>query len=173
MCHLVGSFFSSLPCAVSLSRSSVAVGIGNKTPLISVYSVVICLFSVYYLMDVLKYIPNAVLTTVVIVNLINVLKKFKEIPKLRKSSPIDFWASVITTVSLILFGAETGLFTGILSSLILLWLALRKTQHRNIQSEVFEDQVVVSAGEAIHFVNRDGLIHRVEKLVHDVCFGFM
>ena len=167
--HFIGSFFSSLPCAVSLSRSSVAVGIGSKTPIISIYSVLICLFSTFYLMDILKFIPNAVLTTVVIVNLFGVLAKFKEIPRLWKSSPADFWASVITTVVLLIFGAEAGLFVGIAASLVLLWLYKRNTKKiLGIEDLPEDDQTVVKASDTLHFINRDVLVHKVEKLVHHV-----
>ena len=118
-------------------------------------------------MDILKYIPNAVLTTVVIVNLINVLKKFKDIPKLRKSSPTDYWSSIITTVVLILFGAEASLFTGIIASLIILLLGLRQSK-KTLPCDALDssDQTVIYADKTIHFLNRDKLVDKVEKIIH-------
>lgn len=167
MSHFVGCFLSSFPCAVSLSRSSLAAGIGNRTPVISFYSVLVCLLSVYFLLDILKYIANAVLTTVIIVNLMGVIRKFKEIPKLKKSSPIDYWGSIITVIALLVFGAEAGLFIGIFVSLVFLWVKLKKTKNIVVESKLEGDHVIVWK-KSLHFVNRDSLVHQVEEYIHSV-----
>ena len=71
MSHLLGCFFSSLSCSVSLSRSSVASTLDSKTPLFNVYSTILVLLCLFFLADWISYIPNSVLATVVIVNLFN------------------------------------------------------------------------------------------------------
>ena len=86
MSHLVGSFFSSIACSVSLSRSSVAATLDAKTPLFNIYSVVVILVCLFFLAEWIALIPNAVLATVVIVNLFNSFASFKVLPTLWRCS---------------------------------------------------------------------------------------
>ena len=185
MSHLVGSFFSSIACSVSLSRSSVAATLDAKTPLFNIYSVVVILVCLFFLADWIALIPNAVLATVVIVNLFNSFASFKVLPTLWRCSPSDFWTFLTCTVVMVLFGAEAGLIASIVVSLLLLWLSLHTLHPRVVkplesiksvtglegvegmesQTEQKERDTVVVAKEAIHFLNRDSLVQQVEKAI--------
>ena len=185
MSHLVGSFFSSIACSVSLSRSSVAATLDAKTPLFNIYSVVVILVCLFFLADWIALIPNAVLATVVIVNLFNSFASFKVLPTLWRCSPSDFWTFLTCTVVMVLFGAEAGLIASIVVSLLLLWLSLHTLHLRVVkplesiksvtglegvegmesQTEQKEKDTVVVAKEAIHFLNRDSLVQQVEKAI--------
>lgn len=185
MSHLVGSFFSSIACSVSLSRSSVAATLDAKTPLFNIYSVVVILVCLFFLADWIALIPNAVLATVVIVNLFNSFASFKVLPTLWRCSPSDFWTFLACTVVMVLFGAEAGLIASIVVSLLLLWLSLHTLHLRVVktlesiksvtglegvegmesQTEQKEKDTVVVAKEAIHFLNRDSLVQQVEKAI--------
>ena len=194
MSHLVGSFFSSIACSVSLSRSSVAATLDAKTPLFNIYSVVVILVCLFFLADWIALIPNAVLATVVIVNLFNSFASFKVLPTLWRCSPSDFWTFLTCTVVMVLFGAEAGLIASIVVSLLLLWLSLHTLHPRAVeplesvesvralesvnsvrvlegmesaesQTEQKEKDTVVVAKEAIHFLNRDSLVQQVEKAI--------
>ena len=182
MSHLVGSFFSSIAGSVSLSRSSVAATLDAKTPLFNIYSVVVILVCLFFLADWIALIPNAVLATVVIVNLFNSFASFKVLPTLWRCSPTDFWTFLTCTVVMVLFGAEAGLIASIVVSLLLLWLSLHTLHPRaveplesvdsvravegveNVESQAEQMDVVV-AKEAIHFLNRDSLVQQVEKAI--------
>lgn len=182
MSHLVGSFFSSIAGSVSLSRSSVAATLDAKTPLFNIYSVVVILVCLFFLADWIALIPNAVLATVVIVNLFNSFASFKVLPTLWRCSPPDFWTFLTCTVVMVLFGAEAGLIASIVVSLLLLWLSLHTLHPRAVeplesvnsvravegvesQTEQKEKDVVVVAKEAIHFLNRDSLVQQAEKAI--------
>ncbi|KAM7455022.1 hypothetical protein BLSTO_04228 [Blastocystis sp. subtype 1] len=164
MSHLVGSFFSSIACSVSLSRSSVAATLDAKTPLFNIYSVVVILVCLFFLADWIALIPNAVLATVVIVNLFNSFASFKVLPTLWRCSPSDFWTFLTCTVVMVLFGAEAGLIASIVVSLLLLWLSLHTLHPRAVEPLESNKRVVV-AKEAIHFLNRDSLVQQVEKAI--------
>lgn len=174
MSHLVGSFFSSIACSVSLSRTSVAETLDAKTTLFNLYSVLVILVCLFFLADWISFIPNAVLATVVIVNLFSSFTSFNVLPTLWHCSPTDFWTFLICTVVMVLFGAEAGLIASIVASLLLLWLALRTVHPRTVMPleslESMEGQEkqkgeVVVAKEAIHFLNRDSLVKKVEKAI--------
>ena len=176
MSHLVGSFFSSIACSVSLSRSSVAATLDAKTPLFNIDSVVVILVCLCFLADWIALIPNAVLATVVIVNLFNSFASFKVLPTLWRCSPSDFWTFLTCTVVMVLFGAEAGLIASIVVSLLLLWLSLHTLHPRAVeplesvegmesQTEQKEKDTLVVAKEGIHFLNRDSLVQQVEKAI--------
>ena len=171
MSHLVGSFFSSIAGSVSLSRTSVAETLDAKTSLFNLYSVLVILVCLFFLADWISFIPNAVLATVVIVNLFSSFTSFKVLPTLWRCSPTDFWTFLVCTVVMVLFGAEAGLIASIVASLLLLWLALRTVHPRSVTpleslegQEKWKGEVVV-AKEAIHFLNRDSLVKKVEKAI--------
>ena len=165
MSHLLGCFFSSLSCSVSLSRSSVASTLDSKTPLFNVYSTILVLLCLFFLADWISYIPNSVLATVVIVNLFNSFKSFKALPRLWRCSKPDFWAFVVCTVVMILFGAEMGLIAGVVASFVLLWVALRTTAPRTVKALDGPHDAVVASGTALHFLNRDSFLKKVERAI--------
>ena len=168
MSHLLGCFFSSLSCSVSLSRSSVASTLDSKTPLFNVYSTILVLLCLFFLADWISYIPNSVLATVVIVNLFNSFKSFNALPRLWRCSKPDFWAFVVCTVVMILFGAEMGLIAGVVASFVLLWVALRTTAPRTVKALDGPHDAVVASGTALHFLNRDSFLKKVERAIATV-----
>lgn len=171
MSHLLGCFFSSLSCSVSLSRSSVASTLDSKTPLFNVYSTILVLLCLFFLADWISYIPNSVLATVVIVNLFNSFKSFSALPRLWRCSKPDFWAFVVCTVVMILFGAEMGLIAGVVASFVLLWVALRTTAPRTVKALDGPHDAEVASDTALHFLNRDSFLKKVERAIATVRHG--
>ena len=171
MSHLLGCFFSSLSCSVSLSRSSVASTLDSKTPLFNVYSTILVLLCLFFLADWISYIPNSVLATVVIVNLFNSFKSFSALPRLWRCSKPDFWAFVVCTVVMILVGAEMGLIAGVVASFVLLWVALRTTAPRTVKALDGPHDAVVASDTALHFLNRDSFLKKVERAIATVRHG--
>ena len=173
MCQLGGSFFSALPCTVSISRSSVVVNLGGKSPLFSMMSPFVILVCLFFLMDWIAYLPKSVLITIVLVNLIGVFKRFGSLPKFYRCSKPDFWSFMACTVVLVFGGAEYGLLAGVCVSLILLALALKTTKKGDSLPPVSCDGEIVDAGVYLHFLNRDTLVERIHSTVlkspHSVC----
>ena len=56
--NLFGSFFSCLPVAGSFSRTSINANAGAKSPLASIVTGVVLLFTVQYLTGLLYYLPS-------------------------------------------------------------------------------------------------------------------
>ena len=163
MSHLVGSFFSSIAGSVSLSRTSVAETLDAKTSLFNLYSVLVILVC---LTDWISFIPNAVLATVVIVNLFSSFTSFKVLPTLWRCSPTDFWTFLVCTVVMVLFGAEAGLIASIVASLLLLWLALRTVHPRSVSPlESLEGQEKWKEEGSNSLLNRDSLVKNMEKAI--------
>lgn len=165
ICQVAGSFFSSLPCTVSITRSSVVANIGGKSPLFSLMSPLVVLFCLFFLMDWIAYLPNSVLVTIVLVNLIGVFKRFSVLPKLYRCSRPDFWSFVACTVVLVFFGAEYGLLAGVCVSLILLALSLKTIKKEKPLPPVTYQGEIVDAGVYLHFLNRDKLIDKIHSVI--------
>lgn len=72
---LIGSFFSTYSPSGSLSRSSLIDNIGSKTPINTIVSGGVILLCLFFLMDFIKFIPNACLAAIVIINLLSLFKR--------------------------------------------------------------------------------------------------
>ena len=171
MSQFGGAFFSSLPGSASISRSSVVASIGGKSPVFSLLSPLVVLVCLFFFMDWIAYLPNSVLVTVVIVNLIGMLKRFAQLKRFYQCCKPDFWSFVICTIVLVFFGAEYGLIAGVLTSLGLLLLTIKTLPPEQKISDLPPDnseRKVVKAGQTFHFLNCDYVVREVEKEVHTV-----
>ena len=74
-CSLIGSFFSAYPSTGSLSRSSLINNIGARTPVNTIISSLVILFTLYFLVDFIRFIPNCCLAAIVIINLFSLFKR--------------------------------------------------------------------------------------------------
>ena len=123
-----------------------------KTSLFNLYSVLVILVC---LTDWISFIPNAVLATVVIVNLFT---SFTVLPTRWRCSPTDFWTFVCTVVM--------ALIASIVASLLLLWLALRTVHPRSVSPlESLEGQEKWKEEGSNTLLNRDSLVKNMEKAI--------
>ena len=104
---------------VSLS-SSIIHSIEARTALHNLVSPCLIIFCLFCLTSVIKFIPNACLSAIVIVNLFSLFAQFGDLKKCWKTSWADFGCFVVCAVCTICFGTEAGLIGGISSSLIFL-----------------------------------------------------
>lgn len=165
--QLGGAFFSSIPGTCSITRSSIVANLGVKTPVFSLVALLVVLTCLLFCMDLIAFLPKAVLTSIVIVNLVNMLKRFRLLPSFYRTCRPDFWSFVLCAVVLVVFGAEYGLVAGVAGSLLLLLLAVKTTKKEPVQSLEVEGKVL-AAGACLHFLNSDSLVNAVNKEVHVV-----
>ena len=96
----------------------------SKTPLHNFISPLLIILCLYVLTDVIKFIPNASLAAIVIVNLLSLFAQFKELGPLSRTSWADFCSFVVCCIFTITMGTEAGLISGISSSLVFLLIAV-------------------------------------------------
>lgn len=167
--QLGGAFFSGIPGTCSITRSSIAANLGVRSPVFSLVALMVVLSCLLFCMDLIAFLPKAVLTSIVIVNLVNMLKRFHLLPRFYRTCRPDFWSFGLCTVVLVVAGAEYGLVAGVAGSLLLLLLAVKTTKKEVLQPLEGEvGGVVVDAGDFVHFLNCDTLVNRVNKELHTV-----
>ena len=134
----------------------------SKTPLHNFVSPLLIILCLYVLTDVIKFIPNASLAAIVIVNLFSLFAQFRELGPLSRT-----------------MGTEAGLISGVASSLLFLLIAVlaakkptdEKLEPISLASSRFAPRrpavefTVVTMPKSLHFLNRDTYRGRVEKVL--------
>ena len=121
--NIFGSFFFSMPTAVSLSRSSLQASAGGRTQLTSLMSVVMLGIVVGTLGVYFSVLPKAVLASIVVVNLRGMLRQALQLPAILRFSMIDGAVWIVAFLATIVLGTEIGLGVAVL--FLLLTLAYR------------------------------------------------
>jgi SulP family sulfate permease len=113
------AFFQGFPVNGGFSRTAVNEQSGAKTPLAGVFSAVLVLLTLLLLTPLFYYLPQAVLASVVMVAVMN-LVSVSDIKRLWKINKKDFWMLLITFAATLFIGVVEGILTGIVLSLSLL-----------------------------------------------------
>ena len=151
----------------------------SKTPLHNFISPLLIILCLYVLTDVIKFIPNASLAAIVIVNLFSLFAQFRELGPLSRTSWADFGAFVVCCVFTVTMGTEAGLISGVVSSLLFLLIAVlaakkptdEKLEPISLASSRLAPRrpavefTVVTMPKSLHFLNRDTYRGRVEKVL--------
>lgn len=162
-----------------------------KTPLHNIINPLLIILCLFLLTDVIKLIPNASLSAIVLVNLISLFKQFAELKPLWKTSWADFGCFIVTTIFTVTMGTEAGLISGVVSSLLFMLIAVMMTKRTSSSSSsssidemkelhtpegMRKDEerwyyynthiigwVVITIPKTFHFLNRDTYRIRVEN----------
>jgi len=144
--NIVGSFFSSYAASGSFNRSGVNYEAGARTPLASVFASVFLLLVLLLVAPLAAYLPTAAMAGILFLVAWGLID-FHHISSIWRTSKAE---TVILTVTLVgtLFNLETGIFVGILLSLVMFL-------YRTSKPEIVP---VVPADEegAYHFVRTRG-----------------
>lgn len=117
--NLAAAFSSAYVVAGGLSQSTVNDKSGAKTPM----SLIICSVTLgvilMYLTSLLKNLPEVILA-VIVIHAVSGLIKIKELKRIRKLNPIEFYVALIAIASVLVFGILKGVMISVVMSLILL-----------------------------------------------------
>ena len=150
----------------------------------TIISASVVLFTLYFLVDFIRFIPNACLAAIVIVNLFSLFKhvasflpphaQLRDLRPLWRASRGDFATFLVCVLSVVTLGTQLGLLAGILASCLALLaaaLALRRhpaALHAPQPVLGAEGLAVVRCAKWLHFLNRHEASRRVETaLIHD------
>lgn len=117
--NLAGAFFTTFPCTASFSRSAVNEASGAKTGVSSLWSVLIVILTLLFLMPVFQYLPHAVLGAIIFVAVLGLID-FSQITYLWKTDSYDFVLMLVSLACTLVFGIAYGIMFGVALSLIVL-----------------------------------------------------
>lgn len=116
LANMVGSIFKSFPVSGGFSRSAINEQAGARTGLASIVSVLLVVFALLFLTGLLQYLPNAVLASIIIVA-VSQLIHLKEAKYLWQVDRVDFVMMLVTFLGTLFLGIGTGIAIGVLLSL--------------------------------------------------------
>ncbi|KAH0385969.1 sulfate permease [Aureobasidium sp. EXF-12298] len=128
--NLLGPFLGGYPVTGSFSRTAIKSKAGVRTPFAGVITAVIVLLAIYALPAVFFYIPNAVLSAVIIHAVGDLITPPNTVYQFWRISPIEvpiFFAGVLVTV---FSSIENGIYTTICVSVALLLFRVVKARGR-------------------------------------------
>lgn len=128
--NLLGPFLGAYPVTGSFSRTAIKSKAGVRTPFAGVITAVVVLLAIYALPAVFFYIPNSVLSAVIIHAVGDLITPPNTVYQFWKISPIEvliFFAGVLVTV---FSSIENGIYTTICVSLALLLFRVVKARGR-------------------------------------------
>ncbi len=117
LANVSASTFSGYPVTGGFSRSAVNYGAGARTGLASIITAVLIIFTLLFFTSWFYYMPNAVLAAIIMVAVYGLID-VKEAKHLLKIKKIDGATLLITFASTLTLGIETGIFIGVIFSLI-------------------------------------------------------
>jgi SulP family sulfate permease len=119
--NIAAAFTQAMPVAGSFTRSVVNDAAGARTRLAGLFAALLAALIVSTLVTSLSQLPRAVLAAIIVVAVLR-LMDFKAFLRVWRYDRNDGMAWVITAAGVVAAGAETGLVTGIvLSLLFLIW----------------------------------------------------
>ncbi|CAB4058510.1 unnamed protein product [Lepeophtheirus salmonis] len=120
LANLFGTFFSSLPVGASMSRSMVQVGAGCKSQLTTVFSITFLLLFIFFAGPFFKYLPKAILASIIVVALKGMFLQIHDFKKFYKKSKVDGIIWISTFIFTIILDIDYGLYASIGVSLLIL-----------------------------------------------------
>ncbi|MDA8595866.1 solute carrier family 26 protein [Flavobacteriaceae bacterium] len=179
--NMVSSMFSGYVLASSFSRSAINFENGAKTPLSNIVSSLFMGIVLLFLTSLFFELPIAVLASIIIVAVFN-LVKYKEAIRLWRGSKRDFWMWVITFVFTSTMGIVEGVSVGVIVSLLVL-LARSTNPHyailgrisgtnyfRNISRfegvEINPEILIMRFDSELYFANTNFFNEHLDKQAH-------
>lgn len=120
--NLVGSFFSCMPFAASLSRSAIQQTVGGRTQLAGVVSAGILIVVLISISPVFHLLPRCILASLIIVALKGVLFQVKDLIGIWKLSKMDGIIYISTYLTVVLVEIDVGLAVGVTVSVIIIFI---------------------------------------------------
>jgi len=154
--NLLGPFLGAYPATGSFSRTAIQSKAGVRSPLAGVITAIVVLLAIYALTAVFFYIPNAVLSAVIIHAVGDLITPPNTVYQFWRISPLEvviFFAGVLVTV---FSSIENGVYTTICISVALLLFRVAKARGnflgrvkvRSVLGDHLVDGVIEKDGKA-------------------------
>ncbi|XP_052871779.1 prestin [Anopheles cruzii] len=127
--NVVGSMFSCIPTACSLSRSLIQHQTGGKTQIAGIFSSLIILVILLWLGPYFESLPRCVLAGIIVVALKGMLIQVYHIKKFHREGQLELFVWCVTFLSVVIIDIDVGLLIGVVVSLVALYVKGWKTYH--------------------------------------------
>ncbi len=178
--NLGAAFTGAYPVAGSFSRTSVNYDAGARTPLSSVVCGVVILGSLLILTPLFAWLPAPALAVIVVLSVIRLID-LRSIGRHWRIYREDAITSVLTMVSVLVFGVETGLLAGVGLSIAFFIRSSSRPEvnvlgrvgdsehfrsERRYEVKIVPYVVCVRIDENLYFANSNQIENKLMKLVH-------
>ena len=176
----IGAAFSgAYPVAGSFSRSSVNYQAGGRTPFSSIICMVVIVITLLFFTPLFTLLPKAALAAIVIISVIG-LMNFADLKSHWQVYRQDTITQIVTLLTVLVFGVEAGLITGVALSIAFF---VRKTSKPHIaivgrvgdseqfraakryDVETFEHVAAIRVDESLFFANANQVENKILKII--------
>uniref|UniRef100_A0AAG5DPX5 STAS domain-containing protein n=1 Tax=Anopheles atroparvus TaxID=41427 RepID=A0AAG5DPX5_ANOAO len=120
--NVIGSMFSCIPTACSLSRSLIQHQTGGKTQIAAVFSSMIMLVVLLWVGPYFETLPRCVLAAIIVVALKGMLIQVYHIKKFHREGSLELFVWCVTFLSVVIIDIDIGLLIGVVISLLALYV---------------------------------------------------
>lgn len=117
LANTIGSLFQAPPSSGSYSRSAVGAESGARTALSNIVAACVVLLSILFLAPVLRYLPMAAFSAIIIVS-VATLVDVRELRYLLRTKKTDGLIALLTFLITLLVGIQQGILAGIALSVL-------------------------------------------------------
>ena len=177
--NIGAAFTGAYPVAGSFSRSSVNYQAGGRTQVSSLICAAVIVLSLLFLTPLFALLPHAALAAIVVVSVVGIVD-FSSARRHWRVYREDSITELVTLVTVVLFGVETGLITGVALSIaffvrtssrphIAIVGRIANTEHfrsaRRYSVETFPHVAAIRIDENVYFANANQIENKLLKLV--------
>lgn len=128
--NTVGTCFGAYPATGSFSRSALKSKSGVRTPIAGIFTAIGVIVALYGLTDAFYWIPTAGLSAVIIHAVADLVASPSQVYTYWRVSPLEFLIWLAGVLAIIFTTIETGIYTVIIASLVLLLLRIARPRGR-------------------------------------------
>ncbi|CAF0908708.1 unnamed protein product [Rotaria sordida] len=152
--NIFGPFFGAYPATGSFSRTAIQSKAGVRTPLAGVVSGILIILGIYALPTMFYWISQASLAAVIIHAVGDLIVGPQTLKRFWQVSPIEFFIFWIGVIVTIFSTIEIGIYTTIISSVVLLLFRIAKARGQFV-GRVQVQQVKLSVDNYVHLTTRN------------------
>ncbi|KAG1148850.1 hypothetical protein G6F37_006606 [Rhizopus arrhizus] len=127
--NVIGSFFGAYPNTGSFSRTAITARSGARTPLAGVFSALVVLLCLYALTPAFYYIPDAILSAIIIHAVADLASGPKFLIHLFKISPFESFTFVAAVLITFFTTVEYGIYASVALSIVGLLLRIARPRY--------------------------------------------
>ncbi|XP_071120028.1 sulfate transporter-like [Mytilus edulis] len=164
--NLGSSFFSCFPACVAPPRTIVLSTMGAKTTLSGMVSAVFVLLVILFIGEYVESLPKAVLASIIIAAIKNLLYQFKDLPMLWRVNRYDFVIFVGTVLCGVLIDFPYALYVGVLLCFLTVVVQSQKSSSYTIRKLEQEGRLLDQKTHDIPLCNPKIAIFRMESSLY-------
>ncbi|KAI8646501.1 sulfate transporter family-domain-containing protein [Parasitella parasitica] len=127
--NVIGSFFGAYPNTGSFSRTAITARSGSRTPMSGVFSALVVLLCLYALTPAFYYIPDAILSAIIIHAVADLVSGPKFIRQLYRVNLFELFTFVAAVLITFFTSVEYGIYVSVILSIAALLLRIARPRY--------------------------------------------